>query len=84
VASRDTKTNILQEGSAGFKATIGLKKVYQDDVSAHVGNVDVISLRQTCNYRGYEGKTIEADGCKLLLDSLKLFGISRRDRITNY
>jgi hypothetical protein len=26
MASRDTKTNILQEGSAGFKATIGLKK----------------------------------------------------------
>jgi hypothetical protein len=26
VASRDTKTNIFQEGSAGFKATIGLNK----------------------------------------------------------
>jgi hypothetical protein len=31
-----------------------------------------------------KGKTIETDECKLLLDALKLVGISRRDRIQNY
>jgi hypothetical protein len=51
MASRDTKTNIFQDGSAGFKATIGLskKKVDQGDVSAYVENVNVISLRQLYN-----------------------------------
>jgi hypothetical protein len=29
-------------------------------------------------------KTIKTDGCKLLLDALKLFGISGCDRIPNY
>jgi hypothetical protein len=58
MASRDTKTNIFQEGSAGFKATIGLnkKKVHQGDVSAYVENVYVNSLRQPYNYKEREGK----------------------------
>jgi hypothetical protein len=56
-ASTDTKTNIFQEESAGFKATTGLKKkVHQGDVSAYVGNVDLISLRQKYNYREHEKK----------------------------
>jgi hypothetical protein len=45
MASKDTKTNIFQEGSAGFKATVGLnnnKKVHQGDVSVYVENVDLI------------------------------------------
>jgi hypothetical protein len=29
-------------------------------------------------------KTIETEGRKLLMDALKLVGISRRDRIPNY
>jgi hypothetical protein len=86
MASRDTKTDIFQEGSAGFKATVGLnkKKVHQGDVSACVENADLISLRRTCNYREHEGKTIKTDGRKLLLDALKLFGIGGCDRIPNY
>jgi hypothetical protein len=86
MASRDTKTNIFQEGSAGFKATIGLnkKKVHEGVVSAYVENVDLISLRQTYNYREQEGKTIKTEGRKLLLDALKLFDISGCDRIPNY
>jgi hypothetical protein len=59
MASRDTKANIFQEESAGFKATIGLNnknKMHEGDVSAYVENVDVISLRQTYNYREHEGK----------------------------
>jgi hypothetical protein len=85
MASRDTKTDIFQEGSAGFKATIGLnkKKVHPYNVSAYVENVDLISLRQTYNYREHEGRN-DKDGRKLLLDVLKLFGISRRERIPNY
>jgi hypothetical protein len=60
MASRDTKTNIFQEGSAGFKATIGLKKyLHQGDVSAYVEHVDLISRRQTYNYREHEGKDIK-------------------------
>jgi hypothetical protein len=84
MASRDTKTDIFQEGSAGFKATIGLnkkKQVHQGDVSEYVENVDLISLRRTYNYREHEGKN---DKSKLLLDALKLFGISGRNRIPNY
>jgi hypothetical protein len=82
--SRDTKTDIFQEGSAGFKATIGLnrKNVHECDVSAYVENVDLISLRRTYNYREHEGKN-NKNGCKLLLDVLKLFVISGRDRIPN-
>jgi hypothetical protein len=59
VASRDTKTNIFQEGSAEFKTTIDLnkKEVHQGDVYAYVENVDLISLRQTYNYREREGKS---------------------------
>jgi hypothetical protein len=79
MASRDTKTDIFQEGSAGFKATVGLnkEKVHKGEVSAYVENVDLISLRRTCNYREHKGKTIKTDGRKRLLDALKLFGISR-------
>jgi hypothetical protein len=32
----------------------------------------------------HEGRTIETDGCKLLLDALKLIGIGGRDRVPNY
>jgi hypothetical protein len=79
------KTNIFQYGSAGFKATIGLeKKGHKGDVFGYVENVDVISLRRTHNYREHEGKTIKTDGRQLLLDALKRFGISGRDRIPNY
>jgi hypothetical protein len=58
MASMDTKTDIFQEGSAGFKATVGLnkKKVHQGDISAYVENADLISLRRTCNYSEHEGK----------------------------
>jgi hypothetical protein len=28
----------------------------------------------------YEGKTIKTEGCKILLDALKLTGISGRDK----
>jgi hypothetical protein len=55
MASRDTKTNILQEESVRFKATIGLnKKIHQGDVSVYVENVDIISVRQM--YKEPEGK----------------------------
>jgi hypothetical protein len=57
MARRDTKTNIFQEVSAEFKATIGLKKkVHEGDVSAYVENVDLISPRQLYNYKEHEGK----------------------------
>jgi hypothetical protein len=73
------KTNIFQSGSAGFNAMIDLnKKLHQSDVSFCVKNVDLIYLIV------HEGKTIETDGCKLLLDALKLVGTGRRDRIPNY
>jgi hypothetical protein len=38
IAGRNTKANIFQKGSAGFKATINLnkKKVHQGDVSVYV------------------------------------------------
>jgi hypothetical protein len=77
MASRDMKTDIFQEGSAGFKATIGLnkKKVHQSDVSAYVENVEVISVRQTYNYKEHEGKRINTDGSKLMLNAPKLAGI---------
>jgi hypothetical protein len=32
----------------------------------------------------HKGKTIETDGRKLLLDALKLIGISRSDGVPNY
>jgi hypothetical protein len=31
-----------------------------------------------------EGKTIKTDGLKLLLDALKLIGISERDRVPDH
>jgi hypothetical protein len=57
--------------------------VDQCDVSVYVKNVDLIYLRQKYNYREHEENTIKT-GCKLLLDALKLTGISRRDVIPNY
>jgi hypothetical protein len=44
MASRYTKINIFQEGSAGFKATIGLNKknVHHGDVFVYVENVIII------------------------------------------
>jgi hypothetical protein len=66
MASRDVKTNIFQEGRAGFKATIYLnkKKVHQGNVSAYVENVDLISLRQMYNYREHEGKNDKNRGAQ--------------------
>jgi hypothetical protein len=56
-ASRNTKTNIFQKGIAAFKATIEInKKGHHADVSAHAKDVDLISLRQKCNYKGYKGE----------------------------
>jgi hypothetical protein len=40
----------------GFKATIGLKKVHQGDVSVYVENVDLISLRQKYKYKKHGGR----------------------------
>jgi hypothetical protein len=55
IAGRNTKANIFQEGCAGFKVTIDMNKTnHQNDVSFHVKNVDLISLRQKC--MEYEGK----------------------------
>jgi hypothetical protein len=82
----NTKTKIFRGESAGFKATIDLnkKKAHQDDVSFYVKNVDLISLRQKYKYKEHEGKMTETDRCKLLLDALKLIGISGRDRVPDY
>jgi hypothetical protein len=46
--------------------------------------VDLISLKQQYKYTEHEAKTIETDGRKLLLDALKLIGISGRDRVPKY
>jgi hypothetical protein len=46
IAGRNRKANIFQKGSAGFGATIDLKKVHQGYISFHVKNVELISLRQ--------------------------------------
>jgi hypothetical protein len=48
IAGRNTKANIFQKGSAGFKAMIDLtkkKKVPQCDVFFYVKNADLISLK---------------------------------------
>jgi hypothetical protein len=51
------KTNIFQEGRAGFKVKINLnkKKVHQNDVSVYVKNIDLISLKQKYKEE-HEGK----------------------------
>jgi hypothetical protein len=58
--------------------------MHQYDVSFYVKNVDSIYVRQQYNNMKHEGRTIKTDGGKLLLDALKLIGISRRDRVPNY
>jgi hypothetical protein len=56
-ASSNTNTNIFQERSAGFKATINLnKKVRQGCVSVYVMIVGLISLRTEYNYKKHDGK----------------------------
>jgi hypothetical protein len=87
MAGRNTKANIFQKGSAGFKAKIDQhkkKKVHQGGVSVYVKIVDLISLRYQYKHMEHEGKTIKPDGRKLLLDVLKLIGISRSDGVANY
>jgi hypothetical protein len=85
IVGRNTKVNIFQKGSAGFKATndMNKKKVLQSGVSVYVTSVDLISLRHQYKYMEHKGKTIETDGRKLLLDALKLIGISRIDGVPN-
>jgi hypothetical protein len=58
--------------------------MHQVDVSVYVKNVHLTSLRKNDNYMEHRGKTTETDGRKLLLDTLKLVGIAKRDRIPNY
>jgi CCR4-NOT transcriptional regulation complex NOT5 subunit len=85
IAGRTTKVKFFQKGSAGFKATIDPNKnEHQADVSFYVMDVDIISLRQKLNYMEHEGKTIETERRKFLLDALKLIVISGRDRVPNY
>jgi hypothetical protein len=82
IVGRNTKANIFQKGSAGFKATIDLnKKVHQGGVSVYVKIVDSISLRHQYKYMEHMGKTIETDGRKLLLHAPKLIGISRSEEM---
>jgi hypothetical protein len=54
MASRNTKTSIIQKGGAGFKATINLN---EEDVYADLEGAILVSLRQTYNYRNYEGSS---------------------------
>jgi hypothetical protein len=55
--------------------------VHRGYVSVYVKNVDLISPGQQWNMRE---KTIKTDGRKLLLDALKLIGISGRNRVPDY
>jgi hypothetical protein len=51
IAGSNTKANIFQKGSAGFKATADLnKEVHQRSVSVYVKIVDLISLRHQYKY----------------------------------
>jgi hypothetical protein len=69
IAGRNTKANIFQNGSAGFKAIIDLKKESdQPYVPFRVKKVYLISLRQKYNYmeRGKNNKnrrTQTSAGC---------------------
>jgi hypothetical protein len=58
--------------------------LHQGDISVYVKNIDLISLRQKYYYKEHEGKTMEKEGHKLLLDGLKLAGINKRDNIPKY
>jgi hypothetical protein len=87
-AGRNTKANVFQKGSAGFKTTIDLnknknKKKVHPVVSVYVKFVDLISLKHHYKYMEREGETIKTDGRKLLLDALELIGIIRSDRVRN-
>jgi hypothetical protein len=75
IAGRNTEANISQKGSAGFKTTIDLnKKSATRCVSVYVKIVgNSISIWN----KGEE--TIKTDGRNLLLDALKLIGISRSE-----
>jgi hypothetical protein len=59
---------------------IDLKKVYQGDDSFFLKNVDLICLKQWYKYMEHEGETIKTDGCKVLLEALKLIEISGHDK----
>jgi hypothetical protein len=53
---RNKKTNVFQEGSAGFKATTDLnKKVHEVAVSFYVKNIDLFSIRQKYNCKEFGG-----------------------------
>jgi hypothetical protein len=59
------------------------KKKHQGHVSVNVKNVDLINLRQQDKYMEHEGK-YDKNGRKILLDPLKVIGISGRDGVPNY
>jgi hypothetical protein len=60
------------------------KEMHQGDSSVYAENVDLNFYGKSITIRNMRGKTIETDGPKLPLDALKLVGIGRRDRISNY
>jgi hypothetical protein len=54
VAGRDMKTDIFQQGRAGFKVAGNLNgKVHHDGVSIYVQNVDANSVKHKYNRKGY-------------------------------
>jgi hypothetical protein len=59
--------------------------MHQDDIIVYAKIVDLISLRHQYKYMEHEGgEKVKSDEHKLLLDALKLIGISGSDRIPNY
>jgi hypothetical protein len=57
--------------------------VYQGGVSVYIKIVDILSLRQKYKDKEHEEEN-DKNRRKLLLDALKLTGISRSDTVPNY
>jgi hypothetical protein len=82
---RHVKANIFCNGGARFEATVDLnKKGHQGKFSSCVKNEDLIFPRQQYNYKEHREEDDKTDGHKLLLDALKLIGISGCDRVLCY
>jgi hypothetical protein len=58
--------------------------VHQGLVSVYVKLVDLISLKHQYKYMEREGKNDKTDGRRLLLDALKLIGISQNSKLPRH
>jgi hypothetical protein len=80
------KDNIFNKRGARFEATVDLnkKKGHRGNISSCAKNEDIIFQGNSIIISNMREKAIKTNGCKLLLDALKLIGVIECNRVPYY